>query len=127
VDVLFGLQLGGGTDINAALAYCERSIENPAKTHLVLITDLFEGGDAKAMLARVAAIKDSGVNVIVLLSLSDSGHPSYNTEHASLIAAMGCPVFACTPDRFPGLMAAALTNQDLQQWAASEEVASVRG
>lgn len=76
VEVLFGVQLGGGTDINSALAYCEKQIENPAKTHLVLITDLYEGGDAKAMLARAAAIKQSGVNVIVLLALSDSGHPA---------------------------------------------------
>jgi Mg-chelatase subunit ChlD len=126
VEVLFGVQLGGGTDINAALAYCEQKIEHPQKTHLVLITDLYEGGDAKAMLARVAAIKDSGVNVIVLLALSDAGHPSYDAGHASAIAAMGCPVFACTPDQFPGLMAAALTHQDIGQWAESRDVALVR-
>ena len=52
VEVLFGVQLGGGTDINAALAYCETEITRPTKTHLVLISDLFEGGDAVAMLAR---------------------------------------------------------------------------
>jgi hypothetical protein len=62
------------TDINAALAYCEQKIEHPAKTHLLLITDLYEGGDAKSMLARVAALKQSGVNLIVLLALSDEGH-----------------------------------------------------
>jgi hypothetical protein len=78
------------------------------------------------MLARVAAIKDSGVNVIVLLALSDAGHPSYDAGHASAIAAMGCPVFACTPDQFPGLMAAALTHQDIGQWAESRDVALVR-
>lgn len=126
VEVLFGVQLGGGTDINAALAYCEQQIEHPAKTHLVLITDLYEGGDAKAMLARVAAIKQSGVNVIVLLALSDAGHPGYDTNHAEQIAAMGCPVFACTPDQFPALMAAALTNQDLHQWAATQDIALIR-
>jgi len=126
VEVLFGVQLGGGTDINAALAYCEQQIEHPTKTHLVLITDLYEGGDAKAMLARVAAIKQSGVNVIVLLALSDAGHPGYDTSHAEQIAAMGCPVFACTPDQFPDLMAAALTNQDLHQWAATQDIALVR-
>ncbi len=57
VEVLFGVQLGGGTDINAALAYCERGIEQPAKTHLVLISDLYEGGNAKEMLARVTTLK----------------------------------------------------------------------
>src|SRR6201999_2029324 len=83
VEVLFGVQLGGGTDINAALAYCEQQIQHPTKTHLVLITDLYEGGDAKAMLARVAAIKQSGVNVIVLLALSASGHPGSDAQHAT--------------------------------------------
>jgi Mg-chelatase subunit ChlD len=127
VEVLFGVQLGGGTDINAALAYCEQRIEHPSKTHLVLITDLYEGGDAKSMLARVAALKQSGVNVIVLLALSDDGHPGYQTNYAEQIAAMDCPVFACTPDQFPELMAAALTRQDISQWAGARDIALVRG
>jgi Mg-chelatase subunit ChlD len=127
VEVLFGVQLGGGTDINAALAYCEQRIEHPAKTHLILITDLYEGGDAKSMLARVAALKQSGVNVIVLLALCDDGHPGYHANHAEQIAAMDCPVFACTPDQFPELMAAALTRQDISQWAGARDIALVRG
>lgn len=127
VEVLFGVQLGGGTDINAALAYCEQKIEHPAKTHLLLITDLYEGGDAKSMLARVASLKQSGVNVIVLLALSDDGHPGYHANHAEQIAALDCPVFACTPDQFPDLMAAALTRQDISQWAGQQDIGLVRG
>ena len=127
VQVLFGVQLGGGTDINAALAYCEAKIEHPSKTHLVLITDLYEGGDAKAMLARVASLKRSGVNVIVLLALSDDGRPGYDMQHAGAIAAMDCPVFACTPDQFPDLMATALTQQDIAQWAGANGIELVRG
>jgi len=127
VEVLFGVQLGGGTDINSALAYCEKQIENPTKTHLVLITDLYEGGDANSMLARAAAIKQSGVNFIVLLALSDSGHPAYEAKHAGAIASLGCPVFACTPDQFPSMMASALTGKDLRSWAAEEEIALIRG
>jgi Mg-chelatase subunit ChlD len=127
VEVLFGVQLGGGTDINSALAYCEKQIENPAKTHLVLITDLHEGGDANSMLARAGAIKQSGVNLIVLLALSDSGHPSYDGSHAQAIASLGCPVFACTPDQFPSMMASALTGKDLRSWAAEADIALIRG
>lgn len=126
VEVLFGVQLGGGTDINGALAYCQRGIEQPAKTHLVLISDLYEGGNAKEMLARVAALKQSGVNVIVLLALSDQGKPAYDANHAGLIAAMDAPVFACTPDQFPALMATALGRQDIAQWAAANDIAVVR-
>ena len=127
VEVLFSVQLGGGTDINQALAYCERLVTEPRRTHLVLISDLFEGGNAKDMLARVATLKQSGVNVIVLLALSDQGRPAYDSNHAGLIAAMDCPVMACTPDQFPGLMAAALSRQDIAQWAASNDIAVVRG
>jgi Mg-chelatase subunit ChlD len=126
VDVLFGVQLGGGTDINSALAYCEKQIENPTKTHLVRITDLYEGGDAKSMLARAAAIKQCGVSLIVLLALSDSGHPAYEAKHAEAISGLGCPVFACTPDQFPSMMASALTGKDLRSWAAEEEIALIR-
>jgi hypothetical protein len=43
VEVMFGVQVGGGTDIDRALAYCEQHIEHPTKTHLVLISDLYEG------------------------------------------------------------------------------------
>jgi hypothetical protein len=127
VEVLFGVQLGGGTDINAALAYCEKQIEHPAKTHLILITDLFEGGDAKSMLARAAAIKQSGVNLIVLLALTDSGHPAYEAKHAEAFASLRCPVFACTPDQFPSMMACALTGKDLHAWAAEQDIALIRG
>jgi Mg-chelatase subunit ChlD len=127
VEVLFGVQLGGGTDINAALAYCEKQIENATKTHMVLITDLYEGGDADSMLARVAAIKQSGLNLIVLLALSDAGHPAYDAKHAEAFASLGCPVFACIPDQFPSMMAAALSGRDLQSWAAEQDIALIRG
>lgn len=127
VDVLFGAQLGGGTDIDGALAYCEQRIENPLKTHMVLISDLYEGGNAESMLARIAGLKQSGVNVIVLLALSDDGHAAYDNAHAAAMAAMDCAVFACSPDRFPDLMATALVGQDIAQWAATNEIALVRG
>lgn len=127
VDVLFGIQLGGGTDIDSALAYCEQHIEYPSRTNFVLISDLYEGGDAESMLARVAALKESGVNVVVLLALSDDGQPAYDNHHAEKIAAFGCPVFGCTPDQFPDLMATALTGQDIAEWAASRDIALVRG
>jgi Mg-chelatase subunit ChlD len=126
VEVLFGVQLGGGTDINAALAYCQGLVTQPGKTHLVLISDLYEGGNAAEMLERAAALVSSGVNFIVLLALSDDGRPAYDTNHAQKLAALGCPVFACTPDRFPDLMAQALRRADLHDWAARAGIATVR-
>ena len=126
VEVLFGVQLGGGTDINQALAYCERLIVEPTRTHLVLISDLYEGGNAEEMLARARAIAGAGVNVIVLLALSDDGKPGYDANHAAAFAGMGCPVFACTPDEFPDLMATALSRGDIGAWAASRDIALIR-
>ena len=89
---------------------------------MVLITDLYEGGDAKQMLARAAKLKQGGVNVVCLLALSDEGAPSYDHRHAAALAALGIPAFACTPDLFPELMAAAIMRQDVALWAARNEV-----
>ncbi|MZD05950.1 VWA domain-containing protein [Streptomyces sp. SID5785] len=113
VDVLFGTQLGGGTDINRALAYCQSQITRPAETVVVLISDLYEGGIRDEMLKRVAAMKASGVQFVTLLALSDEGAPAYDREHAAALAALGAPAFACTPDLFPDVMAAALEKRPL--------------
>ncbi|GAB3959757.1 VWA domain-containing protein [Streptomyces sparsus] len=118
VDVLFGTQLGGGTDINRALAYCQSRITRPAETVLVLISDLYEGGIRDEMLKRVAAMKSAGVQFVTLLALSDEGAPSYDGEHAAALAALGAPAFACTPDHFPEVMAAAIEKRPLPVPAA---------
>ncbi|HEY9718454.1 MAG TPA: VWA domain-containing protein [Trichormus sp.] len=127
VDVLFGTQLGGGTDINQALAYCQSLIRRPSETTLVLISDLIEGGNAPEMLKRAASIIGSGVQVIVLLALNDDGAPMFDHKHASAFATLGSPAFACTPDLFPDLMAAAINKRDLGQWAATNNIVTARG
>jgi hypothetical protein len=121
-DLLFGVQLGGGTDINAALSYCQQIITKPADTVLVLITDLFEGGSDDNMRKRAAELTAAGVQVIVLLALNDEGAPAYDHSNAQFFSNLGIPVFACTPDRFPDLMAAALSKQDINSWAAKEDL-----
>ncbi|MBY3432894.1 VWA domain-containing protein [Rhizobium laguerreae] len=126
VSVLFGIQLGGGTDIAGALKYCHGKIEYPSKTHMVLISDLYENGNSTEMLKHAAAIKQAGINLIVLLALSDEGRPAYDAKHASVLASMGCPVFACTPDLFPDMMAAALAKQDIAAWASANDVEVIR-
>ncbi|MGR6916503.1 VWA domain-containing protein [[Actinomadura] parvosata] len=117
VEVLFGTQLGGGTDINRAVAYCQGLITRPANSIFVLVSDLYEGGIRQEMLRRVAAMTQAGVQVIVLLALSDEGAPFYDHDNAAALAAMGVPAFACTPDAFPDLMAAAIERRDITQWA----------
>jgi hypothetical protein len=126
IEVLFSVQLGGGTDINGAVAYCQDRIERPTKSHFVLITDLYEGGIADKLIRRLGYLQTIGVNVIVLVALTDTGAPSYDAAIAAQIANLGIPVFACTPDQFPELMATALRRGDIAEWAASTDIKMVR-
>jgi hypothetical protein len=108
VEVLFGVQLGGGTDIGGVLTYCSRQIERPRQSVLFLISDLFEGGNGAMMRQRVGELVASGVTVIVLLALSDEGTPAHDHEHAAALAALGATVLSSTPAGFPDILANAL-------------------
>jgi Mg-chelatase subunit ChlD len=122
VDLLFGVQLGGGTDIGRALEYCQGLVTRPSDTVLVLISDLFENGLRDRLLKRAASLVASGVRFVVLLALSDEGRPGYDHDMAAALHELGVPAFACTPDVFPDLMAAALGGRDLNQWAAARDL-----
>ena len=117
VEVLFGVQLGGGTDIAQAIGYCHQLITRPADTVLLLVSDLYEGGNAALLHDRVATLRRGGVCVVVLLALSDEGAPAYDHAQAAALAELGVPSFACTPDAFPDLLAAALEGRDVGRWA----------
>jgi len=123
VELLFATQLGGGTDINKALGYAQTLIKAPQDTFVVLISDLYEGGNRAEMFKKIHALREAGVGMVALLALSDEGAPGYDHENASALAALGVPAFACTPDHFPGLMAAALSRQDLYRWAGASGIA----
>jgi len=123
---LFSTQLGGGTDINRAVAYCQGLVRAPTDTVMVLISDLFEGGVEEELRKRVASILASGVELVLLLALSDEGAPAYNHELAAELTALGAPTFACTPELFPELMAAALRREDIAQWAAARGIVTTR-
>ena len=126
VELLFGVQLGGGTDINGAVAYCQSIIREPRNTIFVLISDLYEGGVEAQLLRRAAELVESGVQFVTLLALSDEGAPSYDRDLAAKLAALGVPSFACTPDAFPGLMAAAIRRDDVAAWAAGQGLVTSR-
>jgi hypothetical protein len=126
VEVLFGTQLGGGTDINRAVAYCQGLVRRPADTIFVLISDLFEGGVERELLQRIGELLSAGVAVVVLLALSDKGAPSFDHGLAAQLAALGAPAFACTPDHFPDLMATAIERRDVARWAAEQGIAVER-
>lgn len=114
VDLLFGFQLGGGTDINQSIAYCQRFIESPGKTLFFLISDLEEGGNRAALLRRLSDMKESGVTVISLLAIADGGKPYYDAQMAQRVAALGIPCFACSPALLPLLLEKALKGQEIR-------------
>ena len=113
VELLCGVQLGGGTDIANALKYCSSVVEQPKRTVLVLISDLYEYGSPEHFFRRVAKLLDSGVKIIVLLALSKSGTGMYNRHIANYLASLNIPVFACSPDRFPEIMAQTLNDMNI--------------
>ena len=100
VDLLFGFQLGGGTNIEQSVVYCEQFIENPSKTLFFLISDLEEGGNRAGLLRRLGEMKESGVTVICLLALAEGGKPYYDAQMAQKIASLDIPCFACNPQCF---------------------------
>jgi Mg-chelatase subunit ChlD len=124
VEVLFGTQLGGGTDINKAIAYSQTLITRPRDSIFVLISDLIEGGVRDQMLARIAALDAAGVQVVVLLALSDDGAPVFDSGNAAALAGLGIPAFACTPDAFPDLLAVAIEGGDVGAWAHRNDLAA---
>jgi len=122
VEALFGAQLGGGTNINRALEYCQKTVTQPKKTIFILISDLCEGGDVEQTFARAEALIQSGVKFICLVALDDSGAHSYDQKNAKRLAELGVPTFACSPDLFPDLMGTAINGGDIARWAGRNDV-----
>lgn len=116
VELLYGVQLGGGTDIERSVAYCSELVSEPEKTTMFIVTDLYEGGNRNGLIRRIGELKESGVNVIVLLAISDSGKPCYDSQLAERISALEVPCFACPPERLPELLEAALKKRSLKSF-----------
>ncbi|MBR1824527.1 MAG: VWA domain-containing protein [Ruminococcus sp.] len=117
VDLLYGIQLGGGTDINNSVAYCQELVTDPEKTTMFIVTDMYEGGNRAQLIRRLEELKESGVNVVILLAISDSGSPCYDSSLTEKAAALGIPCFACPPEKLPELLEAALKHRSLDQFS----------
>lgn len=121
VDLLYGFQLGGGTDIDKSVIYCQQFIENPKKTLFFLISDLMEGGNRAAFVRRMEEMKSSGVTVVCLLALADRGKPYCDEQMAQRLSGFGIPCFACTPQKLPELLERVLKGQELTEFVKSLE------
>ena len=99
VELLMRAQLGGGTDIGAAVAYASSLIVAPRRALVVLITDFFEGGDPDALVREVHRLVEQGTQVLGLAALDTEAHPSYDRDLARRLVDVGAHVAAMTPDQ----------------------------
>ena len=122
LEILFGLHLGGGTDLQRALDYCDQLITSPEQSVLLLVSDLHHApapgtslpeDPHRPVIASAARLVSRGVTVLCLLALDDQGTPSYNHALAESLTTRGITALAAPPDQFPSLFAAALTRSSL--------------
>lgn len=99
VETLMSIQLGGGTDIGGALRYCESLMEAPAKTIVVLVSDLYEGVSPGNMYGAVRDIVESGARLVALTALDRQAEPVYDRNAAEKMARLGAYVGAMTPEQ----------------------------
>lgn len=98
VETLMSVQLGGGTNIAGALTYCETLIENPHRTLVVLVSDLYEGGGYSNLFRICKNILEGGSKLIALTALDMDANPNYDRRVAATLAEMGAFVGAMTPE-----------------------------
>jgi hypothetical protein len=129
IEVLFTAQLGGAEDLNRAVAFAEEHfIEQPEKTILLLITDLFDTcGDVEQLVQRMRKLCESKVKAMVLLKLSDEGKPSYNHELAQRLAEVGVYCFGCTPRLLVEIVGRVMKGEDISALCATAEHGRRRG
>ncbi|MBD5528965.1 MAG: VWA domain-containing protein [Lachnospiraceae bacterium] len=99
VETLMSVQLGGGTNIAGALSYCETLIENPHRTLVVLISDLYEGSSTHNLCSVSRSIIESGAKLIALTALDMTATPNYSRHMAAQLAQLGAFVGAMTPEQ----------------------------
>jgi Mg-chelatase subunit ChlD len=97
VETLMKVQLGGGTDIGAALSYAATLVENPRRTIVVLITDFYEGAPIDRLLAVTQQLVESGVHLLGLAALDEQANPNYDRDLAQQMVNLGAQVGAMTP------------------------------
>lgn len=100
VEVLMGVQLGGGTNIGQAVRYCEQLVENPTRTVLALITDFYEGGPINELVAATRRLESAQVTQLGLAALDGRTEPAFDRPTAERLAGEGMEIAARTPAQF---------------------------
>lgn len=99
IDILFKVQLDGGTNIAQALEYAKKITFAPDKTIVLLISDLFDSNDYKLMYKNANDIIESGSKLIVLTALDYNANSIYDKEAARYFSKIGAKVGALTPSK----------------------------
>jgi Mg-chelatase subunit ChlD len=108
VEVLLGVQLGGGTNIGQAVRYCEQLVSQPRRTVLVLVTDFCEGADPRSLVAACRRLHGAGVKLLGLAALDEAANPWYDEQIAGRLAAEGMEIAALTPAQLAHWLAAVM-------------------
>ena len=98
-EVLMSIQLGGGTLIGNALAYCESLIKTPSQTTVICVTDLYEGGPLNTLMNVSKNIILSGAKLSFLTALDENANAAFDRSIGQQLADMGAFVGALTPDK----------------------------
>ena len=98
-QILMSVQLGGGTDIGKAAAYCEQLIAAPLQTAVIIVTDLYEGAQEKYLLNTSRNIITSGAKLSFLTALDEEANPAFDRTLGQKLADMGAFVGAMTPEQ----------------------------
>lgn len=105
VELLMKVQLGGGTDIQKAIAYASELIEHPARSIVVLISDFYEGASEALLVNRVRALTAQKTLVLGLAALDSEAKPCYDRAMAARLVAAGAEVGAMTPGNLAAWLA----------------------
>lgn len=105
VELLMKVQLGGGTDIQKAVAYAADLIEQPDHAIVVLISDFCEGASAAMLVQRIAALTNQRTLVLGLAALDSDAEPYYDRDMARRMVEVGAEVGAMTPGELAGWLA----------------------
>lgn len=105
VELLMGVQLGGGTFIGKAVGYAAERIVAPRRAIVVLISDFYEGMPEHVLLGHVRALVGQGSTVLGLAALDEQADPVYDRSLAARLVECGAHVGAMTPGQLAAWLA----------------------
>jgi Mg-chelatase subunit ChlD len=104
-EMLMKVQLGGGTDIGAAVGYAADLIDAPERAIVVVVSDFYEGASEAVLLARVRALVGQRTRVLGLAALDSRAKPDFDRALAQKLVQAGAEIAAMTPGELAGWLA----------------------